>query len=1129
MDSLLKVLENDKIFKEWEKALISDEKLCISGVLGSFKSILLKDMLNKNKKFILVTPTETIAREVLEDLENLGSIGISLFPKVDFITGEILSHSKDNEWERINLLNKKEHNSIIMSIDALNHKLVPRKILESNEIKISVGKENVFSNFINSLANIGYERVTIVDSKGQFTVRGSIIDIFDPFYENPIRIEFFDDEIDSIRFFNVDTQKSTEKINEITLYPCQEIILNGEIIEKLKFQGIDEYIIGKRPEGLMPYVYDSLETVFDYFPDYIIVFLDLFRIKTRYDHLREETLMRFQTDIELEKVLPKQVEVLADFREMYTGLKNYINICLVDQEMEDIKYSRLINFHLNTVSQYSSRIDLLANDLKEDIKKGYKVILSLDTEEKSNMVKRGLQRESLEIRDIDSGELITSSLIGYTRMNLTEGFYISSSKVILITSHDIFGEKKKKKVQNKFDQNSKAIKSLRDLNPGDLVVHESHGISKYVGIEKVNTDNVIKDYMKLMYQNEEFLYIPIDQMNVIQKYIGADEGTVKINRLGSLEWKKAKQKAKKAIEDMTEELLALYSKRLSQIGYQFSKDSEWQKDFESLFPYEETSDQLKCIDEIKADMEKPIPMDRLLCGDVGFGKTEVAIRAIFKAVNDSKQVAILVPTTILAYQHFNNLKERFNNYPIKIEMLSRFRTSKQQGEIVKLIGKGVVDIVIGTHRVLSEDVKFKDLGLLIIDEEQRFGVKHKESLKKLRSNIDVLSMTATPIPRTLNMSLIGIRDMSIINDPPEDRYPIQTYITEHKDTIIREAILREFDRKGQVYFVYNKVQDIDLETDKLRKLVPEVKFEYAHGQMGEKALENIILAFLNHEFDVLVSTTIIETGIDISNVNTIIIAQSDKMGLSQLYQLRGRVGRSNRMAYAYLTFKKDKLLSEIAQKRLNAIKEFTQLGSGLKIAMRDLEIRGSGNLLGASQSGNMDAIGYELYTKLLEEKVRQIKGEEIFEQINTQIEIKIDSYIPEYFINDPNIKIEVYKKIAAIENKEDKMDLMDELIDRFGNIPESVYNLILISHIRAMASNVPIDQISSTPKGFLLQFNMKNPPKEEYINKILNFYTNGITHVKGKNPGILLYYRDYKDIMKNKVQFLENFLEKIVS
>lgn len=796
------------------------------------------------------------------------------------------------------------------------------------------------------------------------------------------------------------------------------------------------------------------------------------------------------------------------------------------KRIDDFRLDQIIHFQSVEAPLFHGKNKALAEELIQWQKRDYHTVLAVSGEEKAERLKNILidyDVSAIVAKDIETA--VSTVRVIICPMNLSHGFILRDIRYAVLTDKELSGVHRKKRKKRKTGQ---LIKSFNELSVGDFVVHEAHGIGKYVGIEQLVVDSQKKDYMRITYSGDDVLYIPVENMDLIQKYIGNESAKTKLSKLGGAEWKRAKAKAQKSIEDMTDELLAIYAARHGRVGYAFGADTEWQKQFEDMFPYEETPDQLKCIREIKVDMEKPAPMERLLCGDVGYGKTEVAIRAIFKAVMDSKQVALLVPTTLLAQQHYDRLKARFSKFPVKVEMLSRFRTAKQQEKITEDLRAGVLDVVVGTHRVLSNDVQYKDLGLLVIDEEQRFGVKHKEKIKKLKESVDVLSLTATPIPRTLHMSMIGIRDMSLIEDPPEDRYPVQTYVTDYDENLIAEGIEREIDRGGQVFFVHNRVSDIDQVTARLQKLVPDAKIRFAHGQMSEVKLEKMMMNFLNHEFDVLVCTTIIETGLDISNVNTIIINDADKMGLSQLYQLRGRVGRSNRIAYAYLTYARDKVLTEVAEKRLKAVKEFTELGSGFKIAMRDLEIRGAGNILGAAQSGHMATVGYEMFVKMLEEKVRDIKGEVSSAPVDTLVEYNISAYIPDTFVTNPQHKLELYKRISSIRDQSDAFAIEEEIEDRYGTLPTVVYNLIRISYLKALGIQSRILLIKEEGNTFRFEFRDAKDLKAETIALVTQKYGRRIHFNAGSKP--YFQYRFLKKAIsrENKLLELITVMEDIV-
>ncbi len=1134
----------NEIIKSYETELSA---LNISGISESLASMIISNLLNYSaNNAVVVVSTESQARRIFEEIKENSDHNVLYFPKKELMMSHIFTESKDMIWERVSSINKivfdDEKKIVVVSIESLMYRLMSISDWKKYYIKFNLGESLPFDLLKEKAVEMGYERVDITETPGHFSIRGGIFDVYPPDLEHPIRLEVFGDEIDSIRIFDELTQKSIEKCDSFILTPAVEGCFSKEQIdylcEKLLEDGHDSFveeiksgIYREHLDQLLPYLNEKNATIIDYVNNPNLFFVDLDKVLDRYDHISEDFVERFKDLLERGEVLPKQSEVIVPKEYLLNKIKRnpIINFNSFSGLNDDIKYDEIVSFKMGTANEYFGKIDLLIKELENFKYRGYRIFVVINDEEKYKLINK-VAREKGFIFDYKESleKPLKTSQVAVVRGYLETGFVLLPIKTIVLTEKEIFGTRKKRRIK-RFNENSKMLRSFRELKVGDYVVHEGHGIGKYLGVRQVEVEGVRKDYLTIQYKNEEYLYIPINQMQLIQKYVGGDVEKVKVNRLGTGEWQKTKARAKKAIDDMSDELIKLYSERMNKKGYQFSFDTDWQREFESLFPFEETPDQLKSIDEIKSDMEKSVPMDRLLCGDVGYGKTEVALRAAFKAIVDSKQVAILVPTTILAQQHYNTMVQRFSKYPIKVEMLSRFRNKKQQEYIVDDLRKGMIDVVIGTHRMLSNDVKFKDLGLLVIDEEQRFGVRHKEKIKALKTNVDVLALSATPIPRTLHMSMLGVRDLSIIEDPPEDRYPIQTYVMAYKENIIREAIIREIDRGGQVFFVYNKVKDIDLMTDKIRMLVPEAQIEFAHGQMSEGKLSKVMMGFLNKEFDVLISTTIIETGLDISNVNTIIIYNADKMGLSQLYQLRGRVGRSNRVAYAYLTYEKNKLLTEVAQKRLLSIKEFTELGSGFKIALRDLEIRGAGNLLGSQQHGHMEAIGYELYVKLLEEKMEEIKGVEKPVKVETSLEITVDSYIPENYIDDVAQKIEIYKKISTIESRKDLFSVEEEIEDRFGEIPLTVYNLLTISHIRALAGKAYFSNVKESKKGFILEFDEKYPLGPDVIVKLSSEYPKDIKIYAGNKPYIILYYKNRNDKLRNKLIQLESFLEKSIS
>ena len=822
--------------------------------------------------------------------------------------------------------------------------------------------------------------------------------------------------------------------------------------------------------------------------DAIVMFNDISRAKERSENYLNEFKENYKLNLERGLAIKNQGSLIYAYTDLeyLVESKQIILNSLLPKPINEFKIKSVINFEAREVATFNAKTNELAEELNRLKYNGYKVILATNTFERAKKLQQDLMDLNIEAiisqnRDIE----IKSSQIIITSGRISSGFEYKSIKFAVITDNEMIGVHKRISTNKKKNKKGTKIESFLDLKIGDYVVHESSGVGRYTGIEQIALNGIKKDYMKVVYQGGDNLYVPIDQMDKIQKYIGVAEEKVKLSKLGSSEWIKAKNKVKKEIEDMTKELIELYAKREKVKGYMFSKDTPWQSEFESLFPHQETDDQLKAIEETKKDMESDKVMDRLICGDVGYGKTEVAIRAVFKACMDQKQVAFLVPTTILAQQHYNTFKQRFENYPIRVEVLSRFKTPTQQKKIIEDAKKGLVDVLIGTHRIISKDINLPNLGLVVIDEEQRFGVKHKESLKKLKSTVDVLTLSATPIPRTLHMSLSGIRDMSVIEEPPQERHPVITYVTEAKESIIQDEVEREISRGGQVFFIYNRVERIEEMASMVQRLVPDAKVAVAHGRMTSKDLENIILGFLNKEFNVLVCTTIVETGMDIANANTMIIYDADKMGLAQLYQLRGRVGRSTRQGYAYLMYEKDKVLSEISEKRLKAIREFTEFGSGFKIAMRDLEIRGAGNILGAQQHGHMSIIGYDLYVKMLNDAIKKVKGIELTEDIDVEIDLSVNAYIPDSYISDELIKIEMYKKIASIESKKDVHEVEDELEDRFSDIPKSVKTLLQIAYIKTLCKKMQIVKIRQVKDEIILEPITRYKTKEKIGSKVV--------------------------------------------
>ncbi|MDW8801673.1 transcription-repair coupling factor [Clostridium sp. A1-XYC3] len=1166
LDGLFKPLKSSREFKNIISGIGGNKfPIGIFGLSESAKSYLIDGVFNElDKPFLVLTHSDVEARKLYEDL-SFYIPKVYYFPNKEVVFYNIDAISGDLRWERLKVIREmlnKEKKVIVTSIETLASSYIPVDLYREHTFTMSVGKTLDLEKLSEKLVQCGYERVEIVEAKGQFSVRGGIMDVYSPISAEPYRVELFGDEIDSIRSFNLESQRSIEKVKEIELFPAKEIILDSDKIRKgydniekdlniisSKFKNSKnkeamekiQGIIRKDLESLreswsfetidsfLPYFYDKPSSFLDYVKDYFIVIDDVQRCGGKIDSVYFEFEENYKGFLERGNILPRQIELLVHKQDIFGRLKGEMTMTLdsIAKSNKVLSPRAIVNFSQITLHNYQGQIDLLIEDIKEKKNRGYKIVILSGTRPRGERLVDTLRDRGIEsnyrdvIHEIQSGEVVI------TFGSQLKGFEYPEMKICVISDKEVFGEAKRKTVNKTTKKGVSKIKSFTELKPGDYVVHVNHGIGVYKGIRQLELEGHKKDYLEVIYDSDDKLYVPVEQLDMVQKYIGSEGKNPKVNKLGSGEWVKAKRKVKKSIEAIAEDLVKLYAVRSTLKGYRYSRDTLWQKQFEEEFPYEETPDQLSAIIDIKRDMESDKAMDRLLCGDVGYGKTEVAIRAAFKAVMDGKQVAILVPTTILAQQHYNNFVQRFSDFPVRIDMVSRFRTTAQQKSTIKAVKDGEVDILIGTHRVLQKDIQFKDLGLLIIDEEQRFGVAHKEKIKKFKKNIDVLTLSATPIPRTLHMSLVGVRDISVIETPPEERYPIQTYVVEYNDQLIRDAILRELNRGGQVYFVHNRVENIKDIAAYVSKLIPEARVAVAHGQMQERELENIIVDFMKNEYDVLVATTIIETGMDIQNVNTMIIYDADKMGLSQLYQLRGRVGRSNRMAYCYLTYRKDKVLTEVAEKRLKAIKDFTELGSGFKIALKDLEIRGAGNMMGGSQHGHMASIGYDLYCRMLEDTIKLVKGEIDQEPVETTVELKVDAYIPSEYIKDEVQKIEVYKKIAAIDSYEDMMDIKEEIEDRFSTIPASVSNLMNISYIRSMGKRLGIEEIKERKDEVIFQFESQGRIDGNVMKGLLKDFSRKITLKMSDKPGFGYKLKDVKreELISNIKEMMEYMIK----
>ena len=1170
METLLAPLREMGEFDEIEKTLRKEHGIvALSGCMESQKLHMIYGLSSGFRNRIIITYSDLRVKELLEDYQLYDKNVIS-YPSKDLIFYQADIHGNQLTKERIKCLRRlleRKPVTVITTFSSLMAPQIPLEVFQKHLIAID-GKSTIDEKELAiRLVEMGYEKTVQVEAPGQFSIRGGIVDVFDLTEENPYRIELWGDEVESIRSFDVMSQRSVEKLSSITIYPASEMILSkkqlNEGMDRIETEAaafekkLREEFHTEEAHRVKTHIKELKEQIFEfqnmvnldgyirYFYPQPVSFLSFFEedvtgvFVDEPSHVSEHAKaveLEFRESmmhrVEKGYILPGQMELLYSMEQTAAKLGKmhlaFLSALETKNELSGklLKPTRKLDVTVRSIASYHNSFESLIHDLKRFKKNGYRTLLLSGSRTRARRLALELQNEELNAfytedpdREIMNGEIMTY----YGRVH--KGFEYPLLKFVVISETDIFGGEKKKKRKKKTYEGRK-INDFNELSIGDYVVHENHGLGIYRGIEKVEVEKIVKDYMKIEYRDGGYLYVLATGLDVIQKYASADARRPKLNKLGTQEWVKTKSKVREATGEVAKDLVALYAARQQKNGYAYGKDTVWQKEFEELFPFEETQDQLQAIEATKKDMESTKIMDRLVCGDVGYGKTEIAIRAAFKAVQEGKQVVYLVPTTILAQQHYNTFVQRMKDFPVRVELLSRFRTSSEQKKTIEDLKKGFVDIVIGTHRVLSKDVQYKDLGLLIIDEEQRFGVTHKEKIKKMKENVDVLTLTATPIPRTLHMSLIGIRDMSVLEEAPNDRVPIQTYVMEYNEEMVREAIVRELSRNGQVYYVYNRVNNIADVAAAIQNLVPEANVAFAHGQMQERELERIMYDFINHEIDVLVSTTIIETGLDISNVNTMIIHDSDNMGLSQLYQLRGRVGRSNRTAYAFLMYKKDKMLKEVAEKRLAAIREFTDLGSGFKIAMRDLEIRGAGNILGSSQHGHMQAVGYDLYCKMLNEAVKTLKGIPTREDFVTTIELEVDAFIPPSYIVNEVQKLDIYKRIAGIENQSECDDMKEELLDRFGEVPVAVENLLRIAMLRVEAHRLYMTEIKGKNGEIVFTLKADADIRAENIPLILQEFEKMTFNYK-----MLCFTYRYKKsgMVERDARMLLEFTEKILS
>ena len=1148
--------QNQQIL-DWKKNLNQKTRQLLMGLSGSTKALAIASTLEKHQKILVMTSGYSEAEKLSSDLISLlGEEKVYNFLADDAPMAEFIFSSQEKIYARLGALNflldDNESGILVTNLSASRLFLPNPNELKSSILELKVGQEYNLDNLVNFLIKIGYRKESQVFNQGEFSLRGDILDIFDKDSVSPYRLEFFGDEIDGIRIFDSESQTSIENLNQVLIHPANDILLSDE--DYLRAQNkIEEAVKASQDSRLKSYLeeilqdvkkrqlhpdsrkflsffYDKEWTILDYLPKHTPIFFDDFqKIMERNAQFEMEAATILTENLQSSKAVSNQkyfVNAYPDFRNYKpaTFLSNF------HKGLGNLKFDSLYQFNQYPMQEFFSQFSLLKDEIDRYKKAGSTVILQASSLSALQSLHKTLQEYDIQVEYINDKEIHKNS-VQLIQGNLNQGFNFVDQKLVLITEYEIFQKKVKRRVRRQNISNAERLKDYNELEKGDYVVHNIHGIGRYLGIETIEISGIHRDYVTIQYQNADRVSIPVDQIQLLSKYVASDGKTPKVNKLNDGRFQKTKQKVQHQVEDIADDLIKLYAERSQLEGFSFSGDDENQIEFDNDFPYVETEDQLRSIKEIKKDMESKQPMDRLLVGDVGFGKTEVAMRAAFKAVNDHKQVAILVPTTVLAQQHYTNFKERFNDFAVNVDVLSRFRTKAEQNETLEALKKGQVDIIIGTHRLLSQDVEFADLGLIVIDEEQRFGVKHKEKLKELKTKVDVLTLTATPIPRTLHMSMLGIRDLSVIETPPTNRYPVQTYVLESNPTIIRDAILREIDRGGQVYYLYNKVDTIEQKVAELKELVPEASIGFVHGQMSEIRLENTLIDFINGEYDVLVTTTIIETGVDIPNANTLFIENADHLGLSTLYQLRGRVGRSNRIAYAYFMYRPDKTLTEVAEKRLEAIKGFTELGSGFKIAMRDLSIRGAGNILGASQSGFIDSVGFEMYSQLLEEAIAKKQGKEQKRQkSNAEINLQIDAYLPSDYISDERQKIEIYKRIREIDNRVNYEDLQEELIDRFGEYPDVVAYLLEIGLLKSYLDKSLVSLVERRQQTVVVRFEKMSQQlflTQDYFEALAATTLKARIGESDKLIEVIFDVRQKKDyeILENLIQFGQKLVE----
>lgn len=1162
MQAMVEIFKKDPRFDKLQQA-IGDAKgsVHVWGMDHRVSPLLMEAVSEDKDVRLIVTYDEKRAREIVDDYRFYDR-DVFYYPAKDVLFYYADVHSNTTVANRLEIFRRiaeKERVTVVTTIEGLMDKIPPLHHMVDNVVTITAGTSVELGKLKTKLITLGYEHTTMVEAKGQFSVRGGIIDIFPLTEECPYRIELWGDDVDSIRSFDVESQRSIEEVNEVLVYPSCEMVLTEERIakglekiakehkkqaKKLKeefrteqYARLNKVVKTIEDElhafnsttgidSLVEYFYDDTVSFLDYFPEDASVFIDHpERVHHQAIVYTSEFANSMMGRLEGGYILPGQVGLLFDGKQMVARLTLRNPILLSELYTKQLAWKESAEVMITSKSliSYNNSFEQLMHDLNAWKKKGYTAIILSPSGTRGRRIAKDLRDNDVMATFVEDRSKKINTGITVTVGRMESGFELPECKLVVISEGDIFTSKELRKRKKLPKYKGDRINSFTDVSVGDYVVHERHGVGIYRGIEKVETEGRLKDYISIEYDKGSKLFVPVEQLDIIGKLSGKEGAKPKLNRLGGAEWEKVRQRVRGHVADIAKELVNLYAIRQMSKGFAYTEDSPWQKEFEELFPYEETLDQQKAIDDTKSDMESDKIMDRLVCGDVGFGKTEVAIRAAFKAVQDNRQVAYLVPTTILAEQHFHTFTERMQDFPVNIRMLSRFCTPKEIKQTLADMKSGAVDIVIGTHRLLSKDIDFKNLGLLIIDEEQRFGVKHKEQIKQMKKNVDVLTLTATPIPRTLHMSLVGLRDISLLEEPPVDRMPIQTYVMEYDIEFVKEAINRELNRNGQVYYVYNRVNTIEEIVTKLRSVLPDARIEFAHGKMNAREIEDIMHRFIQREIDVLVSTTIIETGLDIPNVNTMIIHDADTFGLSQLYQLRGRVGRSNRSAYAFLMYKRDKMIKEVAEKRLKAIREFTDLGSGYKISMKDLEIRGAGNLLGQEQSGNIEAVGYDLYCKMLNDEIRKLSGENVIAEFATSIELPIDAYIPDNYVRNEYLKLDLYKRISRCESREENDMIIEEVRDRFGNQPKVFDRLLDIAYLKACAHKAYISDIKYVSDEVRFIIWPEAPIHPERMDMLLKRYEGKLRFVNGKQAGFHI------KMSKTNQDELLSFCEKVIA